>query len=137
MVTVGARPVSSGAEKGRGAGDGCGAPDAGFGIWWIAHCPWILSHVTRVCAIASRPLVERYGRALDRHLPGGLELHRAPGLDLHVAIGLERHLALDRDLQLRVQLVERDLDRATLGQQLDRGVVAALPEVDLVTRPGL
>jgi hypothetical protein len=33
--------MRSGAENGIGAGDGCGAPEAGFGTWWIAHWPWI------------------------------------------------------------------------------------------------
>src|SRR5262245_48860296 len=137
MVTVGSRPVRRGAEKGIGAGDGCGAPEAGFGTWWIAHWPWILSPMTSGCAIAPRPLVDRDGRALDRHLPGGLELHRAAGLDLDVAVRLEDDLPLHLDLELRVHLVEHDLDRAALGQQLDRRVVAALPEVDLVPRPRL
>ena len=36
IVTVGSRPINNGAEKGIG-GPGCGAPEAGFGIWWIAH----------------------------------------------------------------------------------------------------
>ena len=53
IVTVCSRPWSSGAEKGIGAGEGCGAPDAGLGTWWIAHWPWILSPMTRGCAIAA------------------------------------------------------------------------------------
>jgi hypothetical protein len=50
--TVATVPIVTGAENGIG-GPGCGTPLAGFGIWWIAHWPVILSPMT----IAGAPIV--------------------------------------------------------------------------------
>jgi hypothetical protein len=45
MSTFVSSPCDSGAENGTG-GDGCGAPLAGLGIWWMAHVPVMRSFMT-------------------------------------------------------------------------------------------
>src|SRR3954447_4101426 len=89
------------------------------------------------CSLTSSParLVDLHGLALDGHGPRRLERHRTTRLDAHVALRIDGALPGRLDLELLVLVVEDDVDLAVRGQQLDRRVVLALEEADLVAGP--
>src|SRR5262252_3968247 len=97
MKTVVASACRSGAENGIG-GDGWGAPDTGFGITWVRHCPVTRSFMTTAGSPMAAPSVEAHLDALDGHV--------APApVDRDARVRAEFELlALDRDVALGVDL---------------------------------